>query len=287
MKLLAVSGGVDSMLLAHKYRNKNVILAYVNYNVRKDTHIDQKIVEEFAKKNQLKLEKLILKKSVKPNRNFENWAREIRYDFFKKIYQKYNCSQLLIAHHKDDFLETCLMQKEKNKDKLFYGIKKKTTFKNMKINRPFLFKYWKTEIYDLAKKMNIQYHDDYTNFDSKYKRNEIRNNYLNNLSIDKKEKELHEFLELNNKNKSKIAEIKNEYKKWRKTFFNTRTFISLSFKDELIKLFINRRSTNVNLSKNIISNIILFIKSRNNRKQFKLSKNVFLIKKNNKLFLDK
>lgn len=287
MKLLAISGGVDSMLLAYKYRNKNVVLAYVNYNVREDTHIDQKNVEEFAKKNQLILEKLILKKNIKPNKNFENWAREIRYDFFQKIYQKYNCSQLLIAHHKDDFLETCLMQKEKNKNKLFYGIKKKTTFKNMKINRPFLFKYWKTEIYDLAKKLNIKYHDDYTNFDSKYRRNEIRNNYLSHLSIDKKEKKLYEFLELNNKNKSKILEIKNEYKKWRKAFFNTKTFINLSFKEELIKIFINRRSTNVKLSKNIISNIILFVKSSNNRKQFKLSKNIILTKKNNKLLLVK
>ena len=50
MKLIAISGGVDSMLLAYKYRNKDVVLAFVNYNVRNDTNIDQKIVEEFSKK---------------------------------------------------------------------------------------------------------------------------------------------------------------------------------------------------------------------------------------------
>ena len=96
------------MFLAYQYRyDKNVILAYVNYNIRHDTHIDQEIVENFAKKYHLKLEKLILDKNTNhSNSNFENWARQIRYDFFKSLYKKYQCKQLLIAHHKDDFLET-------------------------------------------------------------------------------------------------------------------------------------------------------------------------------------
>ena len=60
-KILAISGGADSMFLAYQYRHdKNVILAFVNYNIRHDTHIDQEIVEKFAKKYHLKLEKLIL-----------------------------------------------------------------------------------------------------------------------------------------------------------------------------------------------------------------------------------
>ncbi len=73
-KILAVSGGADSMFLAYQYRHdKNVILAYVNYNIRDDTYIDQQIVENFAKKYHLKLEKLILDKNIEyTNSNFEN-----------------------------------------------------------------------------------------------------------------------------------------------------------------------------------------------------------------------
>ncbi len=285
MKILAISGGVDSMVLAHHYRNKkNIVLAFVNYNIRNDTYIDQKIVEDFARKYKLKLEKLILNGSY-PKENFENWARETRYEFFKRIYQKYKCDELIIAHHKDDFLETCIMQKEKNKSKLFFGIKQKTTLKSMKVNRPFLFKYWKDEIYEVAKKNNILYNDDYTNFDNKYKRNKIRNDYLAKLNKEQKEKILQDFLEVNKKNQKIINEIKSEYSSWSKSKFSCLNFQKYKYGEEIIKTYINKRSESINLNKNIITNIIKFIKSRgNNKKSFLLSNNNYLVKKNDRIY---
>lgn len=140
-KVIAISGGVDSMLLAYFYRKKDIVLAYVNYNVRKDTFIDQKIVQDFANKYKKELEILNLDGNTPKNTNFENWARDIRYKFFKEIYKKYDCNEVLLAHHKDDLLETSLMQYQKNNQKLFFGIKQKIVLDQMKINRPFLFKY--------------------------------------------------------------------------------------------------------------------------------------------------
>ncbi len=285
MKLIAVSGGVDSILLAYKYRNKDVILAFVNYNVRKDTNIDEKNVTEFAKKYNLKLEKLILQNKY-PKGNFENIAREIRYDFFLQIYKKYHCNELLIAHHKDDFLETCIMQEQKNKNKLFYGIKKITTFKGMKIRRPFINMYWKSQIYELAKKYNLNYNDDYTNYDPKYTRNKIRLE-LSNFSITNKEKEIDRFLQINNKNKSKIVSIKNEYKTWKNLKFSILEFDNFFYKEEIITMFINKRLDNINLNKNILFNITKFILSPKNKNSFLLTNNNFLVKKNNKLYINK
>ncbi len=229
------------MFLAYQYRHdKNVILAYVNYNIRDDTYIDQQIVENFAKKYHLKLEKLILDKNIEyTNNNFENWARDIRYNFFKKLYIKYQCNQLLIAHHKDDFLETCIMQKEKNKEKLFFGIKEKIHLNKMNIFRPLLLKYWKQEIYDLVQKYKIDYHDDYTNFESNYKRNFIRNNILNKYSLAEKEKLLNEFLDYNKSQSKIIKNIKKEYKEWFLTGFDLSFFSNLKYQQEIIKLFIN------------------------------------------------
>lgn len=287
MKLLAISGGVDSMLLAHKYKNKEIVLAFINYNVRNDTYIDQSIVEEFAKKNKLKLEKLILNGNESIG-NFENWARNIRYDFFKKIYKKYNCSELLIAHHKDDFLETCLMQEEKNDKKLFYGIKKRTTYLGMKIYRPFLDKYWKNEIYELVSKNQIKYHDDYTNFDSKYKRNKIRKE-LSLLSNEEKQKMIDYFSNKNEMNKEIIKNINNEYKKWKLSCFSTTLFKDFKFQDELIKKYINLRAHDINLNNKIINNIINFINigTSKGEKKFKLSKNNNICKKNKTIFFEK
>lgn len=287
MKLLAISGGVDSMVLAHKYKNKDIVLAFVNYNFRHDTNIDQKIVENFAKKHNIKLEKLILNGYNDVENNLENWAREVRYKFFKKIYDKYNCSQLLLAHHNDDWIETAIMQYEKNENKLFYGIKRSTSFKSMKIFRPFIFKYWKEQIYQIAKDNNIDYHDDYTNFQTDYQRNKIRNIYLKNKSLKEKENEMKKFILLNKLKEEKINSIKKEYKTWRESKFSINLFKKFNNQNELLIKFINSRLENINLSKNILTNIILFIDSSKKDNKFLLSNQNYLIKRNNRISIIK
>lgn len=284
MILIALSGGVDSMVLSYLYKKENVVLAFVNYNFRKDTYIDQKIVTDFAKENNLKLEILTLD-GKKPEKNFQNWARNIRYNFFKQVYDKYKCNMLLIAHHKDDFLETCLMQENKNKDKLFFGIKEKTTFMEMNIYRPLLFKFWKNEIYSFAKKHNIQYNDDWTNFESNYQRNYIRNNVITNMTIEQKNNLLKKFYDYNEKNINLINEIKQEYINWKQRNFDKKFFVDIKNKEQVIIKYINENYKEVKLNKNIIQNIILFINSKENNKKFKLSKNQTIYKKNNRLFV--
>ncbi|MGL5590508.1 MAG: ATP-binding protein, partial [Metamycoplasmataceae bacterium] len=86
-KLIAVSGGVDSMFLLNELKNENIVVAHVNYNLRDDVEIDFKIVNDFCKKNDLKLETYSI--NEKHNGNFQKWAREKRYHFFKEIYDKY------------------------------------------------------------------------------------------------------------------------------------------------------------------------------------------------------
>ena len=274
------------MLLAYEYRHKDIVLAFVNYNVRNDTNIDEQIVTSFANKYNLTLEKLILDGNYPNNENFENWARNIRYSFFKKIYDKYQCNELLIAHHKDDFLESCVIQEKNNKNKLFYGIKQRIVLNKMKINRPFLLKYWKNEIYDLAKKFNLNYNDDYTNLDNSFLRNKIRNIDLKKYSLIEKELLLKKFLKINEQNKSKINLINKEYYLWRKSKFDSKIFSNLNYKDELIKIFINKRLNNINLSKNIINNIISFIEAQSNGKKYLLSGKNYILKKNNKLYIN-
>ncbi len=286
MKLIAISGGVDSMVLAHKYKDKNVVLAFVNYNVRSDTKVDQKIVEEFAKKNNIKLEKLILDGSIPLNENFENWARNIRYEFFKKIYKKYDCSQLLIAHHKDDQLETCIMQELKNNNKLFFGMKQKTTYLGMKIYRPFLNKYWKNEIYEIAKKNFIDFNDDYTNYEEKYTRNKIRKE-LSVLSNEKKQKQLDKYNQINENNKKIIKKINNEYRLWRRMNFSIENFKKIKSKEEVIKKYVNLRQKNINLNSNILKNIVIFIESNKKDGDFLLTNNNYISKKNNKIIFKK
>ncbi|TNK96322.1 tRNA lysidine(34) synthetase TilS, partial [Mycoplasmopsis pullorum] len=102
--LLAISGGPDSIFLLNKYINhNNIVVAHVNYNQRFNSDIDQKIVEEMCKKHNIPYEILSLKKDDYQGGNFQNWAREQRYNFFKQVYDKYQCNVLFVAHHIDDF----------------------------------------------------------------------------------------------------------------------------------------------------------------------------------------
>jgi len=70
MYLLAVSGGPDSMFLLNEYKKSKIIVAHVNYNLRKSSNRDQKIVEDFCNKNNIELRTLVIKK--KPVGNLEN-----------------------------------------------------------------------------------------------------------------------------------------------------------------------------------------------------------------------
>ncbi len=91
MKLLAISGGPDSMLLLEKYKKQKIVVAHINYNKRQDSYIDEQIVKNFCKKYSISLEVLNTTKKLKGN--FQNAARDLRYDFFKKVYKKYNCTK--------------------------------------------------------------------------------------------------------------------------------------------------------------------------------------------------
>ena len=69
------------------------------------------VVENFtmeAPKTKKMVEIMTIKKYTQ--NNFENEAREKRYNFYEKILKKYNSKHLFLAHHGDDLIETILMK---------------------------------------------------------------------------------------------------------------------------------------------------------------------------------
>lgn len=131
------------MFLLNLYKKKNIVVAHVNYHKRSDSNIDENIVKDFCIKNNIPFELLSVKE--KPKGNFQSWARDIRYNFFKEVYIKYKCKELVIGHHMDDFLETAIMQQKTGRTPRFFGIRKKKIINEMNINRPFISLYWKTQ----------------------------------------------------------------------------------------------------------------------------------------------
>ncbi|RKE79674.1 tRNA lysidine(34) synthetase TilS [Epilithonimonas arachidiradicis] len=179
--LLAVSGGVDSMVLAELFRIRDLKfeVAHVNYHLRhEDSNLDQTLVSDFCKKHKIPFHLYeVSEKDEQPENSIQNWARELRYRFFREIQQRENLDFLVTAHHLNDQLETFIMNLSKAA-----GIRGLSGIPQNEngIIRP-LLDFSKEEIYDFAKQNQIEFREDQSNQKTDYLRNKIRHHIVPEL----------------------------------------------------------------------------------------------------------
>ena len=178
--LLAVSGGIDSMVLLHLFEKSGFDygIAHCNFQLRgEESELDEEFVkkqvlihgvpaffETFDTEEHSKLEGI----------SIEMAARELRYEFFEKIRAENNFVLIATAHHLDDLIETFFLNlSRKTGIKGLTGIKEKTG----KIIRPMLFADRK-EIESFAKTNYIEFREDSSNNEVVYQRNFLRHNIL-------------------------------------------------------------------------------------------------------------
>lgn len=179
--LLAVSGGADSMVLLTLFQHLALRfeVAHVNYKLRgNDSDADQQLVQEFCKNHQIKCHLYeVSEKDGQPQKSIQNWARNLRYDFFRKIQQKEKIDFVVTAHHLNDQLETFLINLSRGTGiKGLIGI---PADENQML-RP-LLSFSKAEIYAFAAVNNIHFREDLSNYKNDYLRNRIRNNTVPEL----------------------------------------------------------------------------------------------------------
>lgn len=188
--VIAVSTGVDSMVLFDvflKLREKvgyELICAHVNHQVREESKQEEEFLKEFCQKHQVLLEVNHLEKT---NGNFQSEARGKRYLFFDEVMKKYKGTNLVLAHHGDDLIETILMKLNRGislRNNL--GIKILQERDDYTIFRPFLFLN-KEEIRSYALKQDLIYFEDASNQSENYTRNRFRKNILPFLYIEDKD----------------------------------------------------------------------------------------------------
>tara|TARA_Y100001933_G_scaffold67387_1_gene67863 strand:- start:7871 stop:9175 length:1305 start_codon:yes stop_codon:yes gene_type:complete len=190
--LLACSGGVDSVVLAHLCQalKMDFSLVHCNFKLRgKDSDGDQRFVEELAHR----LNKPFLVRAFdtlgyinQHGGSVQMAARELRYAWFSELLQNKEGAYVLTAHHADDDLETFLINLARGT-----GIDGLTGIpeQNGGVVRP-LLPFCRNDIVGYAKKNGIAWREDRSNTDTKYLRNKIRHQLIGGL------KELHPtFLE--------------------------------------------------------------------------------------------
>ena len=187
--LVAVSGGPDSMALvaALNELNINLVVVHLNYQMRKSAADDQNLVTNYCRKNNIRFHLKLRSEPVVGN--FQSWAREYRYSFFKAIYVKENCDALLTAHHQDDKIETYIMKQQRKAIYDSPSLQEQTFIKDMNVIRP-LLNYKKQDLINYCNAKSVNFNHDETNFESKYYRNKIRNTIMANLTEKSRDKYL-------------------------------------------------------------------------------------------------
>lgn len=179
--LLAVSGGVDSMVLADLFQVSgfNFQVAHINYHLRnEDSNLDQKLVSEFCDRHNIPFHLYeVSEKDNKPENSIQNWARELRYQFFRKIQTEQNLEYIVTAHHLNDQLETFIINLSKASG--INGLRGIPANEN-NIIRP-LLSFSKDEIYEFARENQVEFREDKSNQKTDYLRNKVRHNVVPEL----------------------------------------------------------------------------------------------------------
>lgn len=181
--LLAVSGGVDSMVLLDMVFQLNYYfeIAHCNFNLRgAESDGDEQLVVSEAKKNGVKIHIKSFDTKLYANENklsIEMAARELRYSWFDDLCVSRDLKYIAVAHNKNDVAETMLINLTRGSGlKGLTGIK----YQNSNIIRPLLFAD-RVDIENYAMKNNVKYRTDSSNKTNDFTRNKFRNIILPEL----------------------------------------------------------------------------------------------------------
>ena len=182
--LLAVSGGIDSVVMAHLFHNLGVTagIAHCNFGLRgEESDGDEAFVRELAVRYNFPF--FVTRPDVKSfagsaSVSTQMAARELRYEWFEKIRQESGYQWVATAHHANDSLETLLLNLARGT-----GLAGLTGIApvNGNLIRPLLFSN-RAEVSRYATENDIHWREDRTNATDDYYRNKIRHHVIPVLS---------------------------------------------------------------------------------------------------------
>lgn len=178
--LLAISGGRDSVAMCELFSQAKLsfAIAHCNFLLRgKESDEDEIFVKKLSLKYRVPL---FLKRfdtsefAAKNKLSVQQAARELRYSWFEEIRSNQGFDFIATAHHKDDELETFLINLVRGTGIAgLHGIFPKRG----NIIRPLLFA--SREAIDVfVRKRKLKFREDRTNASDKYLRNKIRHKIL-------------------------------------------------------------------------------------------------------------
>ena len=271
--LLACSYGPDSMALFNMLVKEgfNFDAAIVNYHLRKESDSEVKGLLDYASKNGVKVYVHDNKNPL--NNNIESRCREIRYNFFKSLFDINGYGALLVAHHQDDHLETYLIQKNRQINPIFFGINKKTTIKGMPVIRP-LLSISKAELLKYCKDNNVPYAIDKSNYDTSILRNKIRHEVIGKMSV----KERNDLLREIDKKNLELSQLINKIDLSKLNEINYLLSLDKKSFSYAINMLVTSVNTSLSVSKENVGEIRKVLLSKKPNVVTKIKRGLYLIK---------
>lgn len=174
--LIAVSGGVDSMVLSDLFLKSGISIGLIhcNFQLRNDeSNADEDFICAFAEEQKVPL--FVTRFDTRTfaseaKLSIQEAARILRYRYFDEIRTSENYDFISTAHHFSDSVETSLFHLIRGTGiRGLLGIPNR----NGSIIRP-LLPFLKEEILDYATENQLKWRDDSSNFKADYMRNKIR-----------------------------------------------------------------------------------------------------------------
>ena len=184
--LLAVSGGIDSIVMGDLFLNSSVrfdlAVAHCNFHLRgSESDGDESFVRGWAESHGLPFMKADFDTDEYSKTNgvsIEMAARELRYGWFASLCEKEGFKAVAVAHNANDNAETLFLNLLRGTGlKGIRGMKDSSFIQgsdNVRLIRP-LLGFSRKDIHEYALGRGLQWREDSTNSDSAYKRNLLRN----------------------------------------------------------------------------------------------------------------
>lgn len=179
--IVAVSGGVDSVVLLHllhqiqqESQGVGLVVAHVDHGIRPDSAEDSMHVQALASTYGLLFETTALGLGKDAN---EETARKARYEFLESMQKKHNADAIITAHHQDDVIETAFIN-------LLRGTHRKgmTSLANTNTRMRPLLHVPKKRIISYARANGLVWREDSTNADTTFTRNAVRHTLVANMT---------------------------------------------------------------------------------------------------------
>jgi tRNA(Ile)-lysidine synthase len=178
--LLAVSGGIDSVVMAHLFREAGFtcVIAHCNFQLRgEESEMDEAFVRSLARS--LEFPVYVRRFQVEEEMNHRGIsvqmaARDLRYSWFEELRSGQALDRVATAHNLNDAVETFFLNLSRGS-----GIRglKGIVPRRGPVIRPLLFA--SRDVIDAYQQQhNLAFREDASNLETKYQRNKIRHDIL-------------------------------------------------------------------------------------------------------------